>query len=1323
MFEEFNICPYPGLRSFTEEESIYFKGREEQISEIIRLLSRNKFLLITGASGDGKSSMVYAGLIPNARAGFFRSRYNNWVVADFRPERDPLANLAQAIHDNLGISSKESVEVELSRGYSSLIDLYKSSPLYSGNNEESRENANLLILVDQFEELFTNPENYQDGVPSNASQTTVNLILETARIALEEELPIYVVCTMRSDFIGQCASFRGLPEYIGFSQFFVPRLKRKEIQQIIEEPADLSGNQISRRLVERLIYDLTEGIDQLPILQHALSQIWIAANNGAEEMDLLHYAMVGGMPVEELPEADQDKFNQWFKSIPHSQQISYDYSSLENVLDIHANKLYEGAAEEYRSTYNEDISVQDAKNVIAIAFACLTKVDQSRTVRNRMTLDEITRIINIDYLDTIKVGRVLNIFRKEGNTFIRPFIMEGDQEDIPPDTVLDITHESLIRNWKRLLKWVKKEYSFYEDFNDFKKQLDRWLANGKSRNYLLPIGPLTYFENWYQECRPNPSWIARYLKINKDEDNLVEATKILKETNEFLRKSSNKHIVTRTIIKYGPQKIGVFISILLTIVLSSFYYVDALKKQNERVLEEIKSQSADLINIQEDIPFFNQTKAFYLFSLMRSNPERCFEIIETIDDPRLKVEVSVAVLDEILSADRYFKGDELNRLLEVNLQNLNTSYEQQDIEPFDLIKNLNNYTTLLVYNHYYDERNESSTLLKSTIELQFKALTRLFKGDPVAAFDIEREMAKTIRSILNHGTEQMAEELAQLISPFGESREVFDYYFPQSSTLPNGARNLSHNGGYQLMAEVYAATSQYDKSMQAMDSVLAYTDKKDYFWYQTLNNYNTIASYFLKKNDVESLEKFYRHLVNLGLSPDIFFRDLVDRIGFLNPVFYSTNLDYDFRSHPGDVNPASYFVNVNTLDFIQGLFFDYLDNSGKGPDFVNFRKAVFLKNKALITNRYKEDKGQNVDPEYFDKIFSEAFSYYENVSDDFRDEIVPFIYRYYSDGYREPNLPRHMEMLYPDWISGWNTYRYTSSVMVKWLLQSPAFEQFYNETGKLDLFLDWVSVQYEVATDGDIAPFFNMYTQDVPTLDSLHAKLISANLDVNYLNVVLAHDYLENDNKQKAGFYLDRIDREKITENARRQEYLNYNAFMNFAFDITIDQYLTDPGLGSAYLEKIEQPQYKTLAYLDVADMLYDSPDPELSFRYLDSAMSVLKTYNPSDVRGGFLTTDKFLRVLARIGGDDFEVLGKSFLKQNYPGGLFQQIVGDVQSQNYYMATTRYPRFWTPLEELRTNAAFIYLASLNTQQRANWQSVDKYIQKQFIDLQPRFYFE
>ena len=78
------ICPYTGLRSFTEEESLYFKGRDLQIDQITALLEKNKFLMVTGASGEGKSSLIYAGLIPNARAGFFKAKYTNWVVAGFR---------------------------------------------------------------------------------------------------------------------------------------------------------------------------------------------------------------------------------------------------------------------------------------------------------------------------------------------------------------------------------------------------------------------------------------------------------------------------------------------------------------------------------------------------------------------------------------------------------------------------------------------------------------------------------------------------------------------------------------------------------------------------------------------------------------------------------------------------------------------------------------------------------------------------------------------------------------------------------------------------------------------------------------------------------------------------------------------------------------------------------------------------------------------------------------------------------------------------------------------------------------------------------------
>ena len=105
MFDEVRICPYTGLRSFTEEESIYFKGREEHIQEATKLLEKNKFLMLTGASGDGKSSLVFAGIIPNARSGFLKSQYSNWIVADFRPERSPFENLAKSIAKALQIEN------------------------------------------------------------------------------------------------------------------------------------------------------------------------------------------------------------------------------------------------------------------------------------------------------------------------------------------------------------------------------------------------------------------------------------------------------------------------------------------------------------------------------------------------------------------------------------------------------------------------------------------------------------------------------------------------------------------------------------------------------------------------------------------------------------------------------------------------------------------------------------------------------------------------------------------------------------------------------------------------------------------------------------------------------------------------------------------------------------------------------------------------------------------------------------------------------------------------------------------------------------------
>ncbi|RLD73270.1 MAG: hypothetical protein DRJ07_21040, partial [Bacteroidetes bacterium] len=488
------VCPYPGLRPFSEEESIFFKGRDLHIRQIIKQLEEKKITIITGASGDGKSSLVYAGVIPNARAGFFHAEYNNWLICDFRPERAPMSNLAQSVSENLNLDYAE-VKEELKLGFSSLIKLYKNSPFYidkdsnewqNADNEEKKElkskAANLFILADQFEEFFTNPENYLNGVPSEEAYTTINLLLETASIAIIENLPVYIVFTMRSDFISQSVAFTGLPEFIGYSQFFVPRLQRNELQQVIEDPASLAGGKISKRLSETLINELKDGFDQLPVIQHTLSQLWSVARNGDDEMDLVHLVKLAGLQTKYLTENDQQEFNKWIKQQDNFKQKFYGEAELSNVLNTHANILHETAYFYYSevvSWANESITEEDAKLIIKVAFQSLTKIDKGRAVRNRVSLREITDIINREDISYETVCGVLNVFRLPNNNFVRPYIVQDDIETqyLSADTVLDITHEALIRNWGLLSFWETEEKENYNDFQDFKIQLQRWLNN------------------------------------------------------------------------------------------------------------------------------------------------------------------------------------------------------------------------------------------------------------------------------------------------------------------------------------------------------------------------------------------------------------------------------------------------------------------------------------------------------------------------------------------------------------------------------------------------------------------------------------------------------------------------------------------------------------------------------------------------------------------------------------------------------------------------------------------------------------------------------
>jgi len=609
------VNPYPGLRPFTEKESIFFKGRDLHIRQIIRQLEKNKIIIITGASGDGKSSLVYAGVIPSAKAGFFRAEHNNWLICDFRPERTPLHNLAKTLSVNFKMPQNEIID-ELRLGFSSLIKIYKKSSYFVDKNSEQWKNssveeqrkmkskgANLLILADQFEEFFTNPENYAAGIPSDNAYITVNLLLETAGIAINENLPVFIVFTMRSDYISQSVSFKGLPEYIGYSQFFVPRLQRDELQQVIEEPAKLAGGSISKRLTESLINELRDGFDQLPIIQYSLSQLWKVANSGKDEMDLVHLVKLAGLPTKYLSNEDKEKFAKWIDEQEAFKQKYYQDTGLSNVLNTHANILYETAHffyQELISWAKEDITEEDSHFIIKTAFQSLTKIDAGRAVRNRVTLREITDIINRENIDYETVCGVLNIFRMPGNIFIRPYINpeDIDTQYLKSDTVLDITHEALIRNWEILSYWESEEKENYKDFHDFKIQLERWTDHNRANEFLLPLGTLVHFENWYNKYKPNKYWIAKYDNTLKNKELKIAEAEILEsEIIDYLAQSRST-INTAERIKKRRRTVFALTAIIIMFVLSGFTYWAMQERKNAVVQKTIAEDKTKLAEEQ-----------------------------------------------------------------------------------------------------------------------------------------------------------------------------------------------------------------------------------------------------------------------------------------------------------------------------------------------------------------------------------------------------------------------------------------------------------------------------------------------------------------------------------------------------------------------------------------------------------------------------------------------------------------------------------------------------------------------------------------------------
>ncbi|HYC39489.1 MAG TPA: hypothetical protein VEB63_03300 [Chitinophagaceae bacterium] len=1340
MIDEQTICPYTGLRSFTEEESLYFKGRDLQIDQVTSLLEQNKFLMLTGASGEGKSSLIYAGLVPNARAGFFKAKYANWVVADFRPERNPVQNMAASLAHAFDILPA-TVETELRRGYSSLVDLYTSSDFFVDENDEAwrgldeeekrkrnRKAANLMLIVDQFEEFFTNPENFYSEVPSQDSQIVVNLVLETARIAIKRNIPVYVVCTMRSDYIGQCSAFRGLPEYIGFSQFFVPRLKRKDLKQVIEEPAILSGNRISQRLIERLVFDIAEGVDQLPILQHTLSQIWLAADHGRQEMDLIHYAKVGGMPASDLPDEDLPEFQRWFETLPAYRKNYYRDTGLNKVIEIHASTLYENAWEHYNKLHPENpITQQRAKRIIALTFSCLTKIDNSRAVRNRMTLGEITAIINDPACPAAVVADVLRVFREEGNSFIRPFITDDPATvQISSETVLDITHESLIRNWNKLNTWANQEYEFYSTYLDFKKQLDRWKASGKSRDFLLPIGPLTYFENWYRKCRPNIAWIKRYGEVHEEEQHaLAEAGEILADIRELIRRSARRVAVTRAFMKYGAQRIAVLGAIAAMIILSGFYWYDAEEKQNNRVVDKLRAEMISLMKSKE-VGYDN--KAIPLLIEERYEPGSMKKLLSSLED-KSRLGLAVETYRQLLLFDKHDEGvhkAELIRLVRSTLKEL----VRRNLDYALLLPELNNFSTLLAYDEYYNPGDSARAVLNEMADEGYRMALVFFKNRSLLRATMPLELNYAIQQWLTfgHTTEDRIRALLSLLSPFESEagRAIFNAYYPKGSYEINGRVPNNFNGGYHTLASLYAALGDTGKVLECFEAIRR-AGQSEYFTGSLFNNYNHILAILYQFGHRDKARQIIEWLsTNYPTNtPLTIYRNAVIRSGYIAHL-YRVNIDKDvLRSYKGYFFPN---LCLNKREVFYSLAEDYekLIQGISDPSERNYVLATNKKRRAIFEHKYLYDRGLPFDAAALEKLLQEAVDHFRQVSRDSLEKAIPVTLPYFGDGVRNRQIKRRHLFLYPDYMEGWFSWTYHSDLFFNFLDKNNLISELYTSPADIAMIHYWLAKAFE------IKPFVfgnGTYDNNYPISDDVLKRMLAihqthphgSGLDRNLVCLLLANRAFQRKDTATGLNYYRLFASRNFDASRDKYEYLEKTFFMNQVKDLCVNLALAGREEEAVQLaEKFEKDHEKAFAYIFMAERLYMDQVSPRAFVYLDSVMSKSREVDFSQFNFGANQAIDFrfnlILLLSRIGGRELNSMSNNYLsdiiEQNKFFGVLSHVYGVAEEGNFYRAKTAIPSTLTEAQELTARSFILWQACRKKEtpeESLRWSKMDEFL--------------
>ena len=271
--------PYLGLEKFDVEDSDKFFGRDRWIVELTDYLEKENVLLLLGASGSGKSSLIQAGLIPKLKD------QGNLPFLNFAfvPDVDPF----ESFYGCLLTKYKQS-EAKTARGVAedTLVKVVESL---------KKEDTQWLIFIDQFEELFTR-------TPQKERDIFVKSLIQ---LIDKNDPTVKLVMTMRADFLDKFTPYPALGRIHDRHSRMLTDMEDGDLRLAIAEPAARNGVTFEKGLIDQIIVDFRQQAGSLPLLQYTLDLLWKNDDIQDQVLNRKTYKRLGGVTGALQQQADK----------------------------------------------------------------------------------------------------------------------------------------------------------------------------------------------------------------------------------------------------------------------------------------------------------------------------------------------------------------------------------------------------------------------------------------------------------------------------------------------------------------------------------------------------------------------------------------------------------------------------------------------------------------------------------------------------------------------------------------------------------------------------------------------------------------------------------------------------------------------------------------------------------------------------------------------------------------------------------------------------------------------------------------------------------